>query len=485
MASKRIAIIGAGVGGLSAAARLGHRGNRVVVFEKLPRCGGRANIIEDAGYKFDTGPSFVLMPPFFEEAFSSCGRDIRQYLSLRQLPVHYTLFFADGQTLTVSGDRQETARQLERFEPGGAAAFEAFLAETGRFYRKVENLLYRSFTVKDLAHPRYWPLLFALRPWESFWHLARRFFRSEKLLFAFTFESMFMGVSPLQAPAFYSIITYADHVQKVFHPMGGMYEIPRQLQRLAGEFKVQMRYGCPVERLCPGKDEVRVAFAGQEEGFDAALVNADYAYSQRALLGRTLPQYRYSCSVFLIYLGIRRPIPNLAHHNLFFARDLFRNLTEIFQGSQAPQDPSFYVHVPTRTDPSLCPPGKEILYILVPVPNLKQGPEIPKAQLRRLRDLTLERISEKAGFRVQEQIEVEHTFLPQDFVSRYNIEYGATFGLAHNLMQSAFLRPANRDRRFPNLYYVGASTQPGGGLPVVLASARIVCDLIAGAAGGN
>lgn len=475
---KKIAIIGAGVGGLALAVRLAYRGFAVEVYEKLPACGGRNNLIEDRGFKFDTGPSFVLMPDFFSEIFSSCGRDIGDYLDLKALDINYKIFYSDGQTLTVYSDNRLTKNELERIEQGSSSAYDNFIEETARIYGNVRPLLYDSFTWKSILNPAYWPLLTRIKPLRSYWQLARKYFKSEKIVFAFTFEAMFMGVSPFEAPAFYSIISYVDQVQKIFHPLGGMYQIPLSLEGLAKSFGVKFYYNQEVRKIISGHGGLTVKTDNSEASFDKIAVNADYAYAQTDLLGRDIAQYKYSCSVFLIYLGLKRKVRHLAHHNLFFAADLKQNLDQIFKEGAMPADPSFYVHVPTVTDTSLAPYGKEILYILIPVANLEDPQDDILAHEKRLRKAVFEKLRQVTGENVEDMIEIEHRFYPQDFILRYNIKYGATFGLAHNLMQSAFFRPANFDPREKNLYFVGASTQPGGGLPVVIAGSKITADLI-------
>lgn len=479
----RIAIVGAGVGGLSAAARLARQGQRVRVYEKLPRCGGRANIIEDKGFRFDTGPSFVLMPDFFEEAFSSCGERLGDYLDLASLETSYRIFYADGSALGVYRDPARTKEDLEKIEPGSSRRYDRFIAETARIYEAVRPLLYRCFTPSAALRPSYWGLVKKIRALESYWGLARRYFRTDKLRYAFTFEAMFIGVSPFQSPAFYSIISYADHVQKVHHPMGGMYRIPLALERLGKKFGVEYFYEAEATRIARHGRALRLTVNEETQEYDRIVVNADYAYAQSVLLGRQIPRYKYSCSVFLLYLGLKKRVQEAGHHNLFFARDLKRNLAEIFGAQAAPAslDFSFYVHAPTKTDASLAPEGKEIFYILVPVPNLERGGGLA-AREELLRKAVFERINQAFGIRLEELIEVEHRFYPQDFISRYNIKYGATFGLAHTLWQSAFFRPPNYDPRLKGLYFVGASTQPGGGLPPVIASARIVSDLVSAGA---
>ncbi|MCU0666520.1 MAG: phytoene desaturase family protein [Candidatus Omnitrophica bacterium] len=476
--AKTVGIVGAGVSGLATAMRLAYHNLDVEVHEKLSRPGGRNNIIEDKGFKFDTGPSFVLMPDFFNELFSYCGLDIKDYLDLRALDVHYKIFFSDRKTLTVYHDTKLTCEQLERIEPGSSRRFNDFINATGDIYKAVKPLLYRCFSAKDILSIRYMWLPFKLHIFKSYWDIASKYFKSEKLRYAFTFEAMFMGVSCFDAPAFYSIISYADHMQKVFHPMGGMYKIPQALESICRKFGVKFYYDHPAEKISHGHSGLTIRFKEKEVSYDAVVSSADYSYTQRHLLGRKLPQYKYSCSVFLIYLGLKKKISHLAHHNLFFSSDIKRNLHEIFQTVQAPFDPSFYVHVPTVTDQSLAPMDKEILYILIPTANLEHTEDSLRGHRERLRKITLDKISHVCGQNVEDLIEIEHHFYPADFIGRYNIEYGATFGLAHNLMQSAFFRPVNYDSRIKNLFYVGASTQPGGGLPPVIASSRIAAGLI-------
>ncbi len=476
--SKKVTIIGAGVGGLATAARLAHDGYDVEVFEKLSKCGGRNHILEDKGFKFDMGPSFVLMPDFFDEVFSYCGESLKDYLDLRIIDPSYKIFYSDGETLTVYQDSRRTKEELERIERGAAKQFDKFIQETARIYGIVKPLLYKCVTYKALSNPYYWSLVGKIRAFQSYWNLARKYFKSDKLCYAFTFEAMFMGVSPYQAPAFYSVITYTDHVQKIAHPMGGMYQIPLALEKLARKFGAKINYDCPIEDITQAGGKISLKQGVREIKTDYAVVNADYAYTQTDLLKRKIPEFKYSCSTLLIYLGIKKKLSNLTHHNLFFSKDLNKNLDQIFKDKTIPEEPSFYVHVPTVTDTSLSPVGKDILYLLIPVPNLKDNKEDLLKHKDRLRRLVFDKINSVCGCSLDDLIEVEHYFYPQDFIGRYNIKYGATFGLAHNLTQSAFFRPANFDLKIRNLYYVGASTQPGGGLPVVIASSRIVADLI-------
>ncbi|MCM8823593.1 MAG: phytoene desaturase family protein [Candidatus Omnitrophica bacterium] len=475
---EKIAIIGAGVGGLSTAIRLAYNGYNVEVLEKLSQCGGRNNLLEDKGFKFDMGPSFVLMPDFFYEIFNYCHKNINDYLDLEIIDPSYIIFYPDGRKLTVYKDTDKTKDELERFEKNADIKFEAFIKETARLYNTIKPLLYNCFSTKDILNPTYWPLLGKIRVLDSYWKLAKKFFKSEELLYALTFEAMFMGVSPFDAPALYSIISYADHIQKIFHPMGGMYTIPKALENIAKELKVKFIFNTEVKNITKRNNEIILEANNWQEKFDRLIINADYAYSQETLLRRNLPNYKYSCSVYLLYLGLKEKIEGLAHHNLFFSSNLRENLNDIFNKKETPHDPSFYVHVPTFTDSSLAPKNKEILYILIPVANLEKNPTNFSEREYYLRKIVFEKINRIIGKNLENLIEVEHRFYPHDFIQRYNIKYGATFGLSHNLTQSAFFRPTNFDRKIKNIYYVGASTQPGGGLPPVIASSKIVTDLI-------
>jgi phytoene desaturase len=481
MKKEKIGIIGAGVGGLSTALRLAHAGHDVHVYEKLSKCGGRAHIIEDQGFLFDTGPSFVLMPGFYQEVFDACDEDIHQQLDLRRLEAHYQIFYADGLSLSIFADNDRTKAEFERVEPGSAAAYDRFIQESAKVYQAVEPLLYRSFTYRDLLDPRLWPLLWTLKPFQTYWKLAKKYFKDERLCYVMTFEAMFIGVSPFQTPSFYSVITYADHIQKIFHPMGGMYRIPQVLEQLCVRRGVTFSYNHEVQQVTRQSGGFEVIHPDRADQVDQVVINADYVYSQTQLLKRSVPKYQYSCSVFLLYLGLKQKVKGLDHHNIYFSSDVRTNLDQIFYDHTAPQDPSFYIHVPTVTDASLAPPGKEILYILIPVPNLEMDGQYFSQDVQdNLRRFVLKRIQDTTGVDVEPLIEVEHHFYPRDFIQRYNVAQAATFGLAHSLRQSAFFRPANRDAAYRGLYYVGASTQPGGGLPPVLASSRIVADMING-----
>lgn len=471
-----IAIVGAGVGGLATAARLSYLGYNVEVYEKLSECGGRAHLIEDKGFKFDTGPSFVLMPDFFKEVFDFCKKDISDYLNLVPLDINYKIFYPNGKTLTIYRDKAKTEQELEKIEPGASFRYQKFLEDTGKIYQAVKPLLYRCFSKFDMIKPSSWALIKKLKIGTTYWQLAKKYFKSSELCYAFTFEAMFIGVSPFSTPSFYSVITYSDHVEKIRHPMGGMYQIPLAFEKIAKQFGAKFNYNFEVKKI-KKENQFIIKSKNKTKTSDKVVVNADWPYFNQEILGRRLSKLKYSCSVYLIYLGLSQKVESLEHHNLFFAKDLPKNLADIFTNPKIPNDPSFYIHVPTRTDSSLAPAGKDIAYILIPVPNLEKKYNFSDHE-GLIREKIFDIVAEKTGVKLEKLIEVEHRFYPDDFIKRYNILNAATFGLSHNFFQSAFFRPTNFDPKFKGLYHVGASTQPGGGLPTVLASSKIVADLI-------
>ncbi|MFA5199450.1 MAG: phytoene desaturase family protein [Candidatus Omnitrophota bacterium] len=476
--AKKVVIVGAGVGGLAAACRLAKDGYEVEVYEKLSNCGGRNNIIEDRGYKFDTGPSLIIMPDLISELFSYCGRNIQKYLELRIVDPSYRIFYDDGEILNIYRNSRSTMEEMERMEFNSGAQFNKFFQETARIYNIIRPHLYSSLTPWSLVCPHYWGLIAKTRIFQSYWKLVRKYFESDKLCHAFTFGAVFMGLPAYQAPAFLSLINYAEHAQKISFPIGGMYQIPLALEKLAKELGVNIYYDSPVENIRRKDGQILLTRGASQIQADYAVINADYPYSQSGLLKRSVKQYKYSSSIYSIFLGIKRRPAELLHYNLFFSKDPTRNLEEIFESGFHPADPTFYAYLPTLTDPYLAPTGKDILHLMIPVPNLKNDRSDLKDHESRLRMQAFDKINKVCSCNLEEYIEAEHRFYPEDFIGRYNIKFGASFGLAHNLTQSGFWRPSNSDPWIKNLYYCGASTQPAGGLSLVIAGSKIVADLI-------
>lgn len=482
---RRVVVVGAGVGGLAAAARLAHQGFDVQVVEKTVGPGGRCNRLRVDGFTWDIGPTIVLMPEVFEETFRALGRRIEDYLTLLKCDPNYRVHFRDGSDVTFTSELCAMGRELERVEPGSYARYLAFLAQGRVQYRtSLDHLVGRNYAgITDYLSPRVLARIFQVRAHRRMYPDVSRYFRDDRLRAAMTFQTMYLGVSPFESPAVYGLLPFTELGVGIWFPKGGLYAIPQALERLAIEEGVRFHYGTPVERiLTEGGRTTGVRLEGGEVlEADAVLCNADLPYAYEKLLdpqATTLKRresLRYTSSGYMLYLGMRRKVPELLHHNVIFGRDYRGSFDDIFKRFRVPEDPSFYVNAPTRTDASLAPEGKDSLYVLVPVPH--QHPSLDwKTEGPKVRAKVFARLAELGFPNLEADIEVERVFTPDDWAGTFNLAKGSAFGLAQNFMQIGPFRPSNQDARVKNLFFVGASTQPGTGLPTVLISARLVAE---------
>jgi phytoene desaturase len=477
-------IVGAGLGGLSAAVRLAAQGYRVRVLERHLTPGGRCGLWESEGFRFDTGPTLLLMTDYLRKVFADAGRRLEDYLDLRQLDPNYRVYFADGTTLDVTSRINRMLEGVERIEPGVGPRFLRFLAETSKLY----SIGLAAFVDRNVHRPRDFfnlrngLLLLRARAMERLQAMVGRFFRDERLQQAFSFQSLYLGLSPYESPAIYSLLPYTEVAGGLYFPMGGMHAIPRALARLAGELGVEITYGTEVsalERSGDRIDAVRLA-DGRRLPADLVLVNADLPYAYETLLGepyKNIDRFDFSCSAFLMYLGVDRAYPALPHHNLVVPADLRRACQDIFERHQVPADPAFYVCNPSKTDPALAPAGAENIYVLVPVPS--QDPARPidwTVEGPRLEAEMLERLERFGLTDLRRHLVTKRTFTPADFHQELGATRGEAFGLAHGIDQVGYFRPHNRHADCTNLYFVGQSTHPGCGVPMVLISSRLVVE---------
>jgi phytoene desaturase len=322
---------------------------------------------------------------------------------------------------------------------------------------------------------------------------ARRYFRDPRLLMAFTFQDMYMGLSPYESPATYSLMQYTELADGLYYPMGGMYRVAEALTGVAEKLGVAFLYNAPVERiLVDGGRATGVALAdGRSLPADLVVANADLGYVYNSLLpddgaAARLDRKEYGCSTIMFYWGLEGQFPQLGPHNLFLNGDYRRSFDEIFKAKGMPDEPNFYIHAPVRLDPSLAPAGGEILYIAVPVGHLdERSPQDWPALQARARAYVLRRLVELGFPDLEPGIRVERSFVPTDWRDRYNLTRGSTHGLSHKLTQMAYFRPHNRHSRYRNLYFVGSSTHPGTGIPTVLVSAALAAHRILDDTGGG
>jgi phytoene desaturase len=477
------------MGSLAAAIRLGAMGFDVEVFEKNAQLGGRVGRLEENGFTFDTGPSLLLMTDTYRELFDFAGRDLDDYVGLIPLDGQYRVNFGDGDALTIRRTLPELIKELERIEPGVTPRFYRFLEDACRKYRLGRTeFVERDFEgARDFFGLRNLWLLLRTRALNNYYRSVSRFFRTEKLRQAFSLQTMYLGLSPFRAPAVYSLLPYTELAEDgLWFPEGGMYALIEAMERLATELGVRFHLNCPVERVVVTKGLARgVRVGGDEVEADAVLVGADLPYAYRELLAgsadedfklRGREKLDYTASAFMLYLGIDRRLEGMLHHNFYLSKRYRENFEAIFRDRRLPEDPSFYAVVPSRTQPSMAPAGMESLFVLVPVPNL--GGEVDWERegatfKERVYGLLLERCGIERDWVVFEK---ERT--PLDWRGDYNLEEGAAFGIGHGILQVGYFRPPMVSRSVNKLYFVGASTRPGTGVPLVTIGARLVADRI-------
>lgn len=481
-------VIGAGIGGIAAAARLARSGYRVTVLEKTATPGGRCNQFVRDGHRFDVGPTLFLMPEVFAETYAALGRRMEDELDLRRVDPTYRVRFDDCVELSLTSDMNAMQSQLEAIEPGSFGGLMRYLAEGHLHYHlSLKRFVGRNFFgYTDYFSLQNLPLLFQLKALVKHYDNIGKYFADPHLKAAFTFQNMYLGLSPYDAPATYSLLQYAEMAGGVWFPMGGLYRVIESLASIASSHGVQFRYETPVSRI--EVEDSRATGVVLEDGSrlraDVIIANADLPYVYRDLLpdraeAERLERLKYTCSAIMFYWGMDRVFPQLGTHNVFLSGDYRASFDRIFHDHTLPDEPSFYVHAPARTDPAAAPPGQDTLFVLVPAGHLDdKTPQDWEALQAHARAAVLSRLA-KAGIPdLEEHIKFQITYTPRDWLSLYNLEKGAAFSLSHNFMQVGYLRPRNRHARYRNLYFVGGSTHPGTGLPIVLISARLTAERI-------
>lgn len=489
MNKRKAIIIGAGPGGLSTAMILAKRGFEVEVYEKRDTVGGRTSRQVIDGYTFELGPTFVMLPEAFEEVFELAGKKMSDYLDLKMLPILYRLRFTDGLDFFVHFDKQKLKQEIESKFPQESTGYEKwFLAQERKFDRMYPCLKIPYSKPWSYLNPKLLRAFPSMDIFSSLYQVLSKYFKSDKLRVAMTFQAKYLGMSPWDCPGPFSILSFIEHSRGIYHPMGGVYQLTEAMAKVARENGAKINLGSPIEKIIfTGKRATGVKLAtGEELSADVVVMNADFAQGMKELVAEEkrptwsdskLDARSYSCSTFMLYLGLKKKY-DFEHHNIFFARDYQKNIEEIFVSQKLPEDPSFYIQNVSVTDPSLAPPGKSAIYVLVPVPNNSSGLDWEQEKTR-YRNLIIEKIKSQTEMSdLEEQIEVERVITPGDWEKRYGVFNGAVFNLAHTLSQMLYLRPHNEFEDTDGLYLVGGGTHPGSGLPTIVESGRIAADLI-------
>ena len=477
------------MGGLATALRLAQHGFQVAVLEKQSRPGGRSNLLAEKGFRADTGPTILVMKGAFDELYRSIGQNLDERIKFIQLDPNYRIYYHDGTHLDLFSNMAKLAAEVERIHPGSAERVFRFIGEGARKYELGMDFVERNFdSITDLANPTAGLRLWRTQAHQNLYQQVARFFdHDDKLAKAFSFHSMFLGLSPFDALAMYSLITYADIALGMWYPMGGIYRLIEDMLELAGEMGVEVRTNAAVEEICVENGRVSGVRLVTGEFIPAELVisNADLPYTYRELIqpqhrrhypDARLAKMQYACSGFILYLGLDRTYDHLRHQALYFSQDYRANLDAIFREYRLPEDPSFHLNIPTVTDPSLAPPGHSLVYVLAPMPNLRADINWDAAAPL-VREQILDRLEKIIDPQIRQHIVWERQYRPTDWLQDVNATLGTAFGsLAHGFFQSSYFRPHNKARDIHGLYFVGQSTYPGIGMPMVVISSRLVTE---------
>lgn len=493
--SKRIVIIGAGPGGLASAMLLRAAGFDVRVLERLDRVGGRTSTLREGGFRFDMGPTFFLYPQILGEIFTACGYDLNQELDMVRVDPHYRLQFEGGGEFLATADVERLKAEIAGICPADAAGVDRYMADNRAKLEAFQPILQSPFNgLGDVLRLPLARLLPLMRPMSSVDSDLKRYFSDPRTRLAFSFQSKYLGMSPFQCPSLFTILSFIEYEHGVFHPRGGCGAVSETMARLAADMGARIHLQEPVEEiLFEGRRAVGVRTSEGTYACDALMVNADFARAMTRLVpdglrrrwrDRSLSRRKYSCSTYMMYLGVRGTYENLAHHNIFLAEDYQRNLDEIERLHVLSENPSLYVHNPSLIDPSMAPPGMSSLYVLVPVThehgNVRWAEREPA-----FRDLVYRQLGKLGLGDLRERVVLERTLTPAGWDVDMEIYRGATFNLAHSLDQMLHLRPRNRFDELDGVYLVGGGTHPGSGLPVIYESARISSTLLARDLGGS
>lgn len=490
--SQRVIIIGAGIGGLATANLLAKAGYHVSVYEKNDQPGGRTGMIERDGFRFDSGPSWYLMPDVFDHYFSLFGRSVTDELDLVKLSPAYKVFFEKHDPMTITSDSERDAATFEAIEAGAGDKLRDYVAKGDEIYRlSLQHFLYTNFTsVRDFTKTDILgrgPLMtkLAFTPIDRY---VGKFVHDKRLRQILEYPMVFLGSSPFSAPAIYSLMSALDFREGVYYPRGGLYTIIERLVDLGNELGVEYHYNSPVKRIVTADKYAKgiTLQSGTHIDADIVISNADLHFTETKLLDKSDRSYPLKYwnkkeagpSALLMYLGVKGTLPTLEHHNLFFVDDWKTNFDDIFVNKKLPTPASIYVCKPSQTDTTVAPKGHENVFVLVPLPP---GVDITAKQLDKVADRYLTQIQDTMGIPdLKKRIVSKQLFGPNDFMTKYYAWQGTALGPSHILRQSAMFRTSNKSKKVENLYYVGGSTTPGIGLPMCLIGAELVYKRLAG-----
>ena len=482
---QKVIVLGAGYGGLTTACLLAKKGFDVTLLEKNSSVGGRGRMFKTKGFSFDMGPSWYLMPDTINDIFKILGTTAEKELQLTRLDPHYKMFFHDEEVL-IRKDMKENYKLFERLEPGVTPRIKKYLDESKhKFDVSVEHFIEKPYLkVTDMINLKMLKEGKNLHIFSSFDSYLKSYFKSDKIRKIMGYTMVFLGGSPKNTPALYSLMSHGDFNLGVYYPKGGMNALALALERQARKLGVKIKTNTEAKKILVEKNEAKKLKTNKGDFlFDKIVVNADYAWAEINLLDEKYQTYNkkywqkkaIAPSGLIIYLGIKGKVKNLDHHNLMIQNDWMKHFNEIFEKPAWPKEPSYYVCAPSKTDDSVAPAGCENLFVLVPVaPGLKDTDKTRNNYA----DKIITDLEKRIGQKIKDKIIVKKVYSQRDFKKDYNAYKGTALGLAQTLFQTALFRPKNKSKKVKNLYYVGQYTNPGTGVPIAMISAKIVTKLI-------
>lgn len=481
---KKVAVIGSGFAGLSAASTLAKKGYEVSVFEKNSTAGGRARKFETNGYLFDMGPSWYWMPDVFENYFNYFGKSAADFYELKRLDPSYRIFFSKEDVLDVPAGLDALYKMFDRLEPGSSTHLKQFIEEGKYKYEIGINKLVRKpgLSLTELADLDLFKGIFKLHVFESISTYVKKYFKNPQLIQLLEFPVLFLGAAPQKTPALYSLMNYADLALGTWYPMGGMHKIVEGMLAVAQQEGVSIEFNSTVQRIeMEGANVKGLIINNTFRPFDYVVAGADYHHVEQTLLPKEFRRYSedywdkrvLAPSSLIYYLGVSKKLKNLLHHNLFFDQDFAVHAKEIYETKTWPTNPLFYVCCTSKTDSVVAPEGHENIFILIPVaPDLKDEETIREKYF----ELVVNRLEMLTGESFRDQIVYKRSYAHKDFISDYNSFKGNAYGLANTLLQTANLKPSIINKKVTNLFYTGQLTVPGPGVPPSLISGQVVAN---------
>ncbi|MDH5367878.1 MAG: phytoene desaturase family protein [Cyclobacteriaceae bacterium] len=484
--SKKVAVIGAGFAGLSAATYLAKQGFEVTVIDKLKKAGGRAQVYNNQGFSFDMGPSWYWMPDVFENYFNDFGYQVNQLYELIKLDTSYRVFFNKKDAIDISSDWSKIEDVFESIEIGSAKKLNQFIKAAQQkyeialdgFIEKPGISLLEYISVKSLMGA------FQLDLFKSVKSLVASHFKHPKLRSILEFPVLFLGAMPKDIPALYTLMNYADLKLGTWYPMGGMSKIVEAMVKVAKNQGVKFQFGKVVQQIVVENNLAKGLIIDDElQSADIIVGAADYQHVDQYLLPKAYQNYTHSYwekrimapSALLYYIGLNKKIKGLEHHNLFFDEDFEIHGKEIYDYPKWPSKPQMYVSVASKTDTAIAPKNCDALVGLIPVAvDLEDTPAVRKEYKNKL----IHKIEKLTGVEIEPDIIFVKSYAHKDFIQDYNAYKGNAYGLANTLKQTAVLKPKIKNAKLHNLFYAGQLTVPGPGVPPALISGKIVAKEI-------